>query len=452
MAKHKVASWSVVLLLTAACASPAPIGHGADAGSADADGGSADADGGSADADGAPPDGGSDASTAADGCGCDSGRDAGIDLDGGVDLDAGIDLDGGGDLDGGSSPDGGDTTVLGRQVLEDIAAAYRAFYAAELRWPKGDGYWDPRTSDVTSTSVGSVDTALFSAPAGLPACSASSRGPCWHGPFLDAGSSLGLDPWLDPWGHPIRYALIAVGSSVAAPQGAVVLWSLGPDGVDELGCTTPALNPACVIDPEKLAQGLTGATSDDVAVVIAPAYDPVTSTELLVAEVARSFRAFHEDTGVWPFANCSWDPVGGASPQIEPFPFTPGDSALATSPDPSMCSAQTGFPPTTGWGGPYLWSDVSNLGEGATLDGWGNPLMFALIRPFGDGNGGGVTSAPNGAILVWSTGPDGIDQLGCSTGTCTEGLDYNLLVQGIPSSLPSDDVIVFVDSAVAPSP
>jgi hypothetical protein len=432
----------VVTLLTSCGAIASIRKGGTDGGAADAqalDGSDQDAGGGS-DAGDASVDldsGSLDGSVDVDG-----GSDAGLDPDGGTD-DGGT--DGGGPSDGGT--DGGVPTELARLTLNDIAAAYRAFYAAELRWPLGASFWDPRATTVAPTTFASADTALFSAPSNLPACSETSRGPCWEGPFLPMGTTLGLNPWLDPWGQPFRFAMVAANTGLSsAPQGAIVLWSVGADGLDQTGCTTPVTGTTCTVDQSLLSTGAPSAAgSDDIAVVITPAFDPATSTQQLIAALTTAFDQFHSDTGLWPYAGCGWDPNGGISPQIEPFQFVPNDDVLAQTPNPANCSADIGLFLPQNWSGSYLWSDVTDLASGPALDGWGNPLMFALIRP-ADGFGGGVTSAPDGAILIWSTGPDGIDQTGCSTGAC--GLNVDQLAKGHSSGDPSDDIISFVGPAI----
>jgi hypothetical protein len=164
--------------------------------------------------------------------------------------------------------------------------------------------------------------------------------------------------------------------------------------------------------------------------------------------VAQAILKFHTDTGGgWPWGNTSWDVGCG---QIDPSPFTTNDKALFSQivGQPGTCTGPNagGAPPP--WSGPYL-SPGPTMGSPSEFDAWSHVLMFAYIRP-PDGFGGGDPSAPNGAIVIWSTGPDGLDQTGCTStaqGTAANCLlDYSLLVQG-KSTVPGDDIIVLVGPA-----
>jgi hypothetical protein len=82
------------------------------------------------------------------------------------------------------------------------------------------------------------DTALFTPPLALlslPLCSASS-GPlaqkCWGGPYLSTGSSLADPSIRDGWGRPFYYAYLPKGH-FTAPNGIIVLWSVGQDGTNQ---------------------------------------------------------------------------------------------------------------------------------------------------------------------------------------------------------------------------
>ena len=195
----------------------------------------------------------------------------------------------------------------------------------------------------------------------------------------------------------------------------------------------------------------------------------IAQAKATVSEVATVMKRFHDDTGFWPFENSVWSTLPGwYYPQIDPTRATGNDTALYTlpsippnqnnlngcnssAPGPMcMCNqVQTGYPC---WQSPYL----SNGGSlGTYLDPWGNALMYTLVRP-SDGWGGGTSFAPNGMVLVWSTGPDGIDQTGCTNGAPC-GVNWSKLAQG-QSSLAactagtsgsgcSDDIVQYVGSA-----
>jgi hypothetical protein len=257
---------------------------------------------------------------------------------------------------------------------------------------------------------------------------------------MRGGTSLGAPPWLDAWDNPLMYALIPTNDTGAgvsiAPHGAIVLWSVGPDGIDQTGCTAvPGHAPPCTLSLPDLVAGESQGTSDDIVLVVGPALEPLTFTEKLLGTLATSYRAFHRDTGVWPFGPCAWNPAPMMSQQINAQPFGLLDTVLSTLP--SVCQEFQ----APSWEGSYLWSDVVSLADAPMLDGWYHPLMYAYIRPE-DGWGGGTTTAPNGAIVVWSTGPDGIDQTGCSGGRCA--LNISDLATGHSSIQPSDDIIVYV--------
>lgn len=186
-----------------------------------------------------------------------------------------------------------------------------------------------------------------------------------------------------------------------------------------------------------------------------------------VSEFASAMKRFHNDTGFWPFENSVWSTLPGwYYPQIDPTRGTGNDTALYVVPTvpsnqnnitgcnggPTMClcsQVQAGYPC---WTAPYL----SNGGSlGGYLDPWGNALMYTLVRP-SDGWGGGTSFAPSGMVMVWSTGPDGIDQTGCSSGAGC-GVNWQKLAMG-QSSLPacpgmtsgpscSDDIVQLVAAA-----
>ncbi len=185
----------------------------------------------------------------------------------------------------------------------------------------------------------------------------------------------------------------------------------------------------------------------------------VASERRSISELAKAMQRFKNDTGSWPWEAGYWD----ATSDVNATPFNSSDVALFTWPTaapPGMpgqlpqCS-----PVNVGvlcWGGPYLGqltSGPTGSAPAALTDAWDNPRMFALIHP-SDGGGGGTPSAPNGFVVVWSTGPDGLDSADCYNGGppgCTRDLDR--LAQGLPSQAtladgsPSDDIIQVAGTA-----
>ncbi len=167
-----------------------------------------------------------------------------------------------------------------------------------------------------------------------------------------------------------------------------------------------------------------------------------------VAQLARIFKRFHDDTGGWPYENFLWEPTPQYPiQQINPTQFNSQDTSLFLDPiDPRTGNAMkscNGVPPGPSnpcWHGPYIGTGASMV-DPANLDPWGNALYYALIRP-SDSWGGGTAVAPAGFIVVWSAGPDGIDQTGCSNGGCS--FDITKLASGQPSSAGADDIIYFV--------
>jgi hypothetical protein len=176
-------------------------------------------------------------------------------------------------------------------------------------------------------------------------------------------------------------------------------------------------------------QGPSGSNSQTPAPVVA-------NEQVSLTKIADAFKKFHTDTGGWPVGAMAWSYK--TDPEISPLQLDDHDTALFTMP---VSLKHCGDGVTTGcWNGPYL--DGKNLGEDAFHDAWGHSHYVTLIRPFGDGSGGGVQSAPDGVVLLWSAGPDGIDQVGCTDGSC--GMNVNMLAKGLPSSDKADDVVTVV--------
>lgn len=150
-----------------------------------------------------------------------------------------------------------------KDSLRSIAVAMKRFHDETGVWPLGGGTWHPASGGVVGPGVfGAMDTALFTAPGTLgtlPACN-ESGGPigtrCWGGPYLSIGATLGDASGSDKWGRKFRYAYLPKGHS-AAPNGIIVIWSTGPNGVNETS------------DPEDFARGQpTSSGADDIIQVV----------------------------------------------------------------------------------------------------------------------------------------------------------------------------------------
>lgn len=183
------------------------------------------------------------------------------------------------------------------------------------------------------------------------------------------------------------------------------------------------------------------------AALIYPAMGAITARARVTAEkeslrsIGQAMRKFYEDTGRWPLDSGFWPMFL----DVDPSPFGMGDTALfLPSGGLLQCSSSTGDLPC--WGGPYLsWgANVNHMG--GQVDPWGNPRYFALFVPTDQGTGG-ASAAPNGAVVIWSAGADGLDATGCTnmTASCTRNI--NNIVQGLPSVPGADDIIFVVGTA-----
>jgi hypothetical protein len=147
------------------------------------------------------------------------------------------------------------------------------------RWPWGDSYWTADGGlfpEIEPTQYVMNDTALFSLPVGLTKCGTTVTAPCWNGPYLSGGPSMADHSEADLWGNALFFAYIRPfdgfgGGNNIVPNGAIVIWSIGPDGLDETGCTSTAAGvPAnCAYDPGKVGQGQSSVAGDDIIVVVA---------------------------------------------------------------------------------------------------------------------------------------------------------------------------------------
>lgn len=167
-----------------------------------------------------------------------------------------------------------------------------------------------------------------------------------------------------------------------------------------------------------------------------------------ISELGKTFRRFHENTGGWPYLGEVWN-VGemryAASGGVDPTSFTSADTALQRQPNVrggplQVCNVKN--VQEACWNGPYM--QGNSMGDIEMRDPWGNPRMFAIIPPVP--LGGSVPEARNGAVVIWSRGPDGIDQTGCTTGGCVWNKAKTALGE---SSVPgSDDIILVVDGVL----
>lgn len=161
-----------------------------------------------------------------------------------------------------------------------------------------------------------------------------------------------------------------------------------------------------------------------------------------IAELGKTFRRFHDDTGGWPYLSEVWDiakPKYSSSGGVDPTRFTAADRSLhAQAGGLPLCSV-TNIQKAC-WNGPYMGQGAS-LGDVEMRDSWGNMRLFAIIPP--EPYGGSVPSAKNGAVIIWSSGPDGIDQTGCTNGGCT--WDKAKTARGEPSVAGSDDIVLLVN-------
>lgn len=178
----------------------------------------------------------------------------------------------------------------------------------------------------------------------------------------------------------------------------------------------------------------------------------ISSARGSLAELARAMRRAQGDSGCWPLGNTLWCPAPWASVrEVPPRAFTTADTVLASPGIPVVsgsparllrCAVSTAGSPC--WNGPYLTG-----GLGRTPDPWGNPFMYTYAS-----SAAGLAGAPNGIVVIWSTGPDGIDQTGCTSGACSFAPAQ--IAQGLSSVAPcvqgqhggcSDDIVYLVGPA-----
>ncbi len=163
-----------------------------------------------------------------------------------------------------------------------------------------------------------------------------------------------------------------------------------------------------------------------------------------IYELAKAFRRFKTDVGMWPYEDGVWRMVTSVAPEE----FTANDTALFVLPSvtPALSRCRASSVGVNCWSGPYL---SSSGGTSVATDAWGRRRMFVLTRPM-DG-GGGTSGAPNGFISVWSRGPDGVDSYGCyNNAGCIRDLDKmasGQLSQAMVNGVAADDLVVVVGTA-----
>lgn len=165
-----------------------------------------------------------------------------------------------------------------------------------------------------------------------------------------------------------------------------------------------------------------------------------------IGEIAKTFRRFRDDTGGWPYLGEVWDvakPKYSSSGGVDPTRFTAGDTALHRQAG-GLQQCEVHNIQEACWNGPYM-GQGNSMGHQDMRDPWGNLRMFAIIPPVP--LGGSVPEAKNGAVIIWSTGPDGIDQTGC---TGPSGCTWNKAKTsaGEPSVGGSDDIVLVVDGVI----
>ncbi len=114
-----------------------------------------------------------------------------------------------------------------------VVEAYRRFHADTKAWPDASSTWSINTEgSFAPESLNEAHTALFVPPSGMAACDEGVIAGCWRGPYL---SSEPMKAFVDGWGDPLQVFLVANADFSAAntPGGAIVVYSLGPNGIDD---------------------------------------------------------------------------------------------------------------------------------------------------------------------------------------------------------------------------
>ena len=171
--------------------------------------------------------------------------------------------------------------AVARESLATLGKAMKQFHYDTHSWPYHDATWAGASDTVNQVTVGafsSVDSAMYGVGSShAPPTVAGNSSPlsrceslafgvsCWSGPYLQADTTF-----IDPWGHPYQYGYVSASSAdnSTLPVGAIVVWSAGPDGIDQTGCSTSA----CSVSLDNLASGhssLNGA--DDIVLYVGSA-------------------------------------------------------------------------------------------------------------------------------------------------------------------------------------
>jgi len=150
-------------------------------------------------------------------------------------------------------------------------------------------------------------------------------------------------------------------------------------------------------------------------------------------KIADAYKRFHDDTGMWPMGSTAWD--WKTSIQIDPAALEDSDTALFVQPSTLQHCGEGVSKPC--WNGPYL--SGKSLADAQYLDNWGHRRFATLVRP-SDGLGGGTASAPDGIVVIWSAGADGVDGFGCSDASCAR--NWEAIGHGVPSMPKADDQVL----------
>jgi len=150
-----------------------------------------------------------------------------------------------------------------KDSLLSLAKALKRFHEDTGGWPSGNGVWNGGSAAASQqgpAEYATSDTSMHTVPSGLSVCAQTTgplTTPCWGGPYINYGTSLGDVQTFDSWGHPYHYVYLPPGSY--APNGMIAVWSMGPDGVD---ATT---------DLSLVAKGQTAPDADDIIQIVGSA-------------------------------------------------------------------------------------------------------------------------------------------------------------------------------------
>jgi prepilin-type N-terminal cleavage/methylation domain-containing protein len=173
-----------------------------------------------------------------------------------------------------------------KESVNEAAKTMKRFHEDTSFWPYGASIWvgqnglsaqvDPTTfttNDIALTQ--SVPPATIGSIPPLLSCKTAVPGtPCWGGPYFSRGTSMGDPLNYDPWGNPLYFMYIVAqatgnGGNASAPSGVAAVWSLGPDQLDGIGCTSNAHGSAgCAVNYANISAGnCSGVTCDDLLAI-----------------------------------------------------------------------------------------------------------------------------------------------------------------------------------------